>query len=156
MRRRLSGLACTLIVAASVTTTGCTAGNSWCSGAGQRPDGLTFQDLVGTYQNSSGRVTLRNNGTFATVGWPTGLDGATGDPRSRTGSGTWELTAGANLDWPVDFTFHKISGFWNSDAKNGGTYGEGFDVGGSRDDPYLYSYVGDPDQCEIATFTRSS
>jgi hypothetical protein len=34
---------------------------------------------------------------------------------NRTGSGTWELTAADDADWPVSFSFHKISGYWDSE-----------------------------------------
>ncbi|MGW0859272.1 hypothetical protein [Streptomyces sp. NPDC002690] len=153
MNRRLFGLACTLILAASAGATGC-GRYSPCPGAGQRPEGLSTKDLVGTYQSAVGRLTLSSDGTFTTLGWPTSLEDATGEPQSRTGSGTWELTPGDGLDWPVDFTFHKISGYWDS-AVSGGYYGDGLHVSGSRENPHLYEYVGDPDSCELDTFTRN-
>lgn len=154
MNRRLFGLACTLILTASASATGC-GRYSPCPGAGQRPEGISTKNLAGTYQSSVGRLTLDNDGTFTTVGWPTDLDGATGDTKSRTGSGTWKLAAVNDSGWPVSFTFHKISGYWDSDV-NGGYHGDGLYVGGSRENPHLYGYVGDPDSCELDTFTRNS
>ncbi|WP_018546132.1 hypothetical protein [Streptomyces sp. LaPpAH-108] len=155
MNRRLFGLACTLILAASVSTIGCSGRSSSCPGADQRPRGLNTRDLVGTYKNSASRLTLRADGTFTTVGWPTDLDDADGDPWSRTGSGTWELTPAHDTDWPVSFSFHKISGYRDSDAE-GGSYGNGLYIGGSRDNPHLYEFVGDPDSCDLATLKRHS
>ncbi|MBX9427420.1 hypothetical protein K4902_34525 [Streptomyces lateritius] len=153
MNRRLFGLACTMIMAASASATGC-GRYSPCPGAGQRPEGLSTQDLVGTYQGAVGRLTLSSDGTFTTLGWPASLEEATGDPQSRTGSGTWKLTSVDGSDWPVSFTFHKISGYWDS-AVNGGYHGNGLYVSGSRENPHLYGYVGDPDSCELDTLTRS-
>ncbi|MFE9742281.1 hypothetical protein [Streptomyces sp. NPDC006477] len=97
-------------------------------------------------------MSLSSDGTFTTLGWPASLEGATGDPQSRTGSGTWKLTSAGGSDWPVSFTFHKISGYWDS-AVNVGYYGDGLYVDGSRENPRLYGYVGDPDSCELDAFT---
>ncbi|WP_190078152.1 hypothetical protein [Streptomyces daghestanicus] len=155
MNRRLFGLACTLVLAASVSTTGCSSRYSPCPGADQRPEGLNTQDLVGTYEDSAARLTLRNDGTFTTVGWPADLEEASGNSRDRTGSGTWKLTPDHDIDWPVSFSFHKISGFWDSDV-SGGYYGSGLYVGGGRENPHLYEYVGDPDSCDLNTLTRNS
>lgn len=155
MNRRLVGLACALPLVAALSATGCSGWYSACPGAGQRPEGLGTQDLVGTYQNSSRRLTLSDNGTFTTVGWPTSLEEAASDPQRRTGSGTWELTAAKDSGWPVSFSFHKITGYWDSDV-NGGYYGDGLYVSGSPENPHLYGFVGDPDNCEVDTFTRSS
>jgi hypothetical protein len=111
--------------------------------------------MVGTYRSSVGRLTLNSDGTFTTVGWPTNLEGATSDPQRRTGSGTWERTAANDSDWPVSFSFHKISDYWDSDVR-GGYYGDGLMVSGSRENPRLYAFVGDPDNCDLVTFTRDS
>ncbi|MFE6225512.1 hypothetical protein [Microtetraspora glauca] len=100
-------------------------------------------------------MALDSVGTFTAVGWPADLDGATGETRGRTGSGTWKLAAVNDADWPLSFSFHKISGYWDSDV-NGGSYGDGLYVSGSRENPHLYRYVGDPDSCELDTFTRTS
>ncbi|MEV4940498.1 hypothetical protein [Streptomyces zaomyceticus] len=155
MNRALFGLSCTLILTASVSTTGCATRYSSCPGAGQRPEGLNAQDLVGTYAHSIARLTLRDDGTFATVGWPADLEGAAGLTRDRTGSGTWTLSSEHDEAWPVAFTFHKISDYLDSDV-SGDSYGNGLHVGGSRENPRLYEYVGDPDSCELATLTRVS
>ncbi|MFI1028289.1 hypothetical protein [Streptomyces sp. NPDC020951] len=108
--------------------------------------------MIGTYRSPTGSLSLNGDGTFTAVGWPANLDSATGDPRQRTGNGTWELTAAGGSGWPVEFTFHKISDYWDSQVK-GGYYGSGVFVDGSRDDPRLYEYVGDPDACDLNTFT---
>ncbi|NEY36837.1 hypothetical protein GTU99_32675 [Streptomyces sp. PRKS01-65] len=156
MNRRLSGLACALILVASAGATGCFGDPySSCPGAGGRPEGLSTRDMVGAYRSSAAGLVLRSDGTFTTVGWPTDLDGAVSDPQSRTGSGTWELTAADDSGWPVSFSFHKISGYWDSDVR-GGYYEDGLMVSGSRDHPRLYAFAGDPDSCDLVTFTRGS
>ncbi|MGV9618949.1 hypothetical protein [Streptomyces tendae] len=109
--------------------------------------------MVGTYRSSLGRLALSDDGTFTAVGWPADLKDATGDPQSRTGSGTWELDAANDSDWPVSFSFHKIDDYWDSDVQ-GGYYGDGLMVSGSREDPRLYAFLGDPDSCDLVTFTR--
>ncbi len=109
--------------------------------------------MVGVYRSSVGRLALSRDGTFTTVGWPIGLEGASSDPRSRTGSGTWELTAASDSGFPVSFSFHQISDYWDSDVR-GGYYGDGLMVSGSRENPRLYAFVGDPDNCDLVTFTR--
>lgn len=57
--------------------------------------------------------------------------------------------------WEVAFSFHEISDYWDSDAR-GGYYGDGLMVSGSRESPRLYAFVGDPDSCDLVTFTRDS
>ncbi|WP_245703666.1 hypothetical protein [Streptomyces lushanensis] len=99
-------------------------------------------------------MTLNKDGSFTAAGWPSDLEGAA-SPEQRTGNGTWELTAADSSDWPVSFTFHKISGYWDSEVK-GGYYGNGVYVSGSRENPHLYEFVGDPDRCDIDTFTRTN
>ncbi|MEU1494927.1 hypothetical protein ACFYPA_29425 [Streptomyces sp. NPDC005775] len=100
-------------------------------------------------------MTLDSDGTFTTVGWPTDLEGATGNPQNRTGSGTWKLTAANDPDRSVSFAFHTISGYWDSDVR-GGNYGDGLMVSGSRGNPRFYAFVGDPDNCDLVTFARES
>ncbi|MFG2569225.1 hypothetical protein ACGFR6_27830 [Streptomyces sp. NPDC048567] len=113
--------------------------------------------MVGAYQGSVGRVILNSDGSFTTVGWPTELRGAaSGDPRSRAGSGTWFLTdVDDESSFAVRMSFHEISGYLDSDA-GGGYYGDGLMVSGSRKHPHLYSFVGDPDDCDVTTFTRKN
>ncbi|WP_229834858.1 hypothetical protein [Streptomyces xantholiticus] len=98
-------------------------------------------------------MTLNKDGSFTTAGWPIDLESATGDPE-RTGNGTWELTPADSSDWPVSFSFREISGYWDSETE-GGNYGSGVYVGGSREKPHLYEFVGDPDVCDLITFTRT-
>ncbi|MEU7603956.1 hypothetical protein AB0B78_14895 [Streptomyces sp. NPDC040724] len=154
MNRRHFVLACTLILAMSATTSGCFKRYSACPGEGARPAGITGQDLPGTYRSPTGSVVLNSDGTFTSVGWPADLDGATGDPARRAGSGTWKLSAAGDSGWPVSFTFHEISGYWDSKVKHG-YYGNGVYVSGTRDTPHFYEYVGDPDACHLNTFTRA-
>ena len=154
VNRRHFGLACALILVVSATTTGCFGRYSPCPGDGARPEELSSKDLPGSYRSPAGSLTLNGDGTFTAVGWPRELDGASGDPRKRTGSGTWKLSAAGDPDWPISFTFHKISGYWDSQVEHG-HYGSGVFVSGTRDNPSFYEYVGDPDNCDLNTFTRT-
>ncbi|TXS49076.1 hypothetical protein [Streptomyces sp. t39] len=154
MNRRLLGLVCTLTLAISASATGCFGRYAPCPEAGQRLEGRSTKDLAGTYRSAVGRLTLSSDGTLTALGWPANLEGAIGDPQSRTGSGTRKRTPADGSDWPVLFTFHRISGYWDSDV-SGGYYGDGLHVSGSRENPHLYRYVGDPDSCELDTFMRN-
>ncbi|MBT2399487.1 hypothetical protein [Streptomyces sp. ISL-100] len=151
MNQRLFGLTCVLILTVAAGTTGCFGRYSPCPGEEPHPEGLTPHDLVGTYRTTANRsLTLNQDGSFTTTGWPSDLEGATGEPERRTASGTWELTAGDDrLDWPVSFTFDEIS-----DMDAGGGYGAGINVGGSRENPHLFEFIGDPDGCDLDTFKR--
>lgn len=155
MNRRLVGLAGALAWVTSAVATGCYSNPQLCSGAGERPAGLRGEDVVGAYKGSDGRITLNSDGSFTTVGWPTELRGAAvGDPQSRTGSGTWFLNgADDESSFVVRMSFHEISGYLDGGADSG-HYGDGLMVSGSRKNPHLYSFVGDPDGCDVTTFTH--
>ncbi|MER6137048.1 hypothetical protein [Streptomyces sp. NPDC001815] len=156
MNRRLGGLAGALVLAAVSTTAGCFARYSPCPGEGHRPDGLVGRDLAGTYRDAAERsVTLKGDGTFTTAGWPTDLEGAKGPPEQRDGSGTWELTSADSAAYPLSLTFHTISDYGNS-REEGGYYGTGLYVDGSRQAPRLYEYRGDPDLCDVNRFERAN
>lgn len=150
MYQRAVSIVCAAGVVATMLMSGC-AINSECRAGGKRPPGLTRHDLVGTYVHSDISITLKGDGEFTTQGWPTNVDG----PVSRLGSGTWELTAPDDPDYSVSFAFRKITGFWNSEAKGGGYYGTGLYLGGSRKEPHLWEFVGDPDACDFVVYKRS-
>ncbi|MCA6091001.1 hypothetical protein LE181_02280 [Streptomyces sp. SCA3-4] len=70
MRWRAVVAICALVVATSVTSTGC-ACYFECGTEGDRPAGLTNQDMVGTYKaDPFATVTLRGDGTFSASDWP--------------------------------------------------------------------------------------
>lgn len=135
---------CGLIVAIVPAATGC-GRYSPCSGEGKRPSGLTVQDLAGSYRSDQGSiVTLGENGSLTTTGWPADLDGATGTAERRTGRGNWELSDDPS-GWDVSLSFHKISDYKSA---GDGHYGSGLEVSGSRQNPQLYYFLGDPDNCD--------
>ncbi|KAA0935372.1 hypothetical protein [Streptomyces apricus] len=141
-----------MVVLAS-TVTGCFARYEACAGEGGRPGDLAAADLFGTYRNPSGSsVTLRADGSFATVAWPADLDEATGPVDRRRGGGRWELGDGGRDDFDVRLAFDEINDY---EVGVPGTYGSGFDISGDRADPRLYAWVGDPDDCaNMSTFSR--
>ncbi|MFJ9197139.1 hypothetical protein [Streptomyces flaveolus] len=151
MRRGRWALACALMVVVASTVTGCFARYGACPGEDGRPGGLTAENLVGTYRNPWGSsVTLRGDGSFTAVAWPAGLDEATGPLDQRRGSGRWELSDGGDYEFDVSLSFDEISDY-DIDPDS---YGDGFDISGSRDDLRLYAWVGDPDDCtNMSTFT---
>ncbi|MFG2174723.1 hypothetical protein ACGFMO_25750 [Streptomyces niveus] len=142
--------ACAAAVIAATVVGGCAVGSE-CRAGGERPRDLTGNDLIGTYRHSDLSIVLSGDGKFTTQGWPTDVDG----PPRKVGSGTWELTAEGDSGFPVSLSFHEIGGFWDSDTK-GGYYGAGLYVEGDREDPRLYEFLGDPDACDVQTFSRTS
>ncbi|MFI1212511.1 hypothetical protein ACH4UV_33480 [Streptomyces sp. NPDC020802] len=52
-------------------------------------------------------------------------------------------------------TFHTISDYGNG-SEEGGYYGTGLYVGGSRQAPRLHEYRGDPDLCDVNRFKRAN
>jgi hypothetical protein len=102
-----------------------------------RPDGVTASDLVGDYiAADGGRLELHADGTMRTFR----LGGTTADqPRIPDASGTWKL---------------------NPDSKYGdlfltaGNHGFDADITGTRDNPALYEYIGDPDNCDLYRLNR--
>ncbi|MEU0227124.1 hypothetical protein ABZ177_22570 [Streptomyces sp. NPDC006284] len=142
------------MVVLAPTITGCFARYGACPGEDGRPDDLASGDLVGTYRNPSGSsVTLRGDGSFTTVAWPADLDDATGPLDRRRGSGRWVLTDGARNDFDVSLSFHEINDY----EGDPGSYGSGLDISGNREDPRLFAWIGDPDDCtNMSIFSRES
>jgi len=146
MNGRLRGLVCGLLIAVAGTTTGCGLGEdpSSCRGAGQRPEGLVDQDLVGTYRGTGGTaLTLKGDGSFTATGLPTDPDTGT-EIAVGSNAGNWKLSPADGNDWPVALDFAKIS------------YGTGFFVSGDRQDPHLYDFIGDPDMCDVRSLTQTN
>ncbi|MFF7680736.1 hypothetical protein [Actinacidiphila glaucinigra] len=132
-RQQLLGLISTALTLAA-TTSGCGLAGPHSQCVGDVPDGLKSRDLVGTYRSSSSEtVTLNKDGTFTSDGWPAGVG---------IGSGTWRLNPPESPAWPLDFSFQE------------GASGTGLSIQGSRKNPELYEFVGDPDQCDVVTFRR--
>ncbi|MFR9673495.1 hypothetical protein [Streptomyces sp. TR02-1] len=109
--------------------------------------------MTGVYHNGPERsVTLKEDGAFTVTGWPEGLDGATGAVEERMGSGKWKLNDVDAQTFDIWLSYSEIS---DDETVSGGNYGGGFDVSGSRQEPQLYFFVGDPDDCNnLAVFTQ--
>ncbi|MBC2878880.1 MULTISPECIES: hypothetical protein [Streptomyces] len=152
MRLRALGLVCGLIAAVSFTNTGCA--RYWdCGDEGDRPAGLTRQDMVGTYRaDPFGTLTLKSDGTFEVSDWPE-FD-YPNDPKHTdwAAAGTWALqperkTSGMRDDLELSFTGNR---YWNSDFSKWQSDFT-FDVTGKRQKPRLYRFTTDPDVCELHT-----
>ncbi|MFF4161588.1 hypothetical protein [Streptomyces sp. NPDC001678] len=157
MRWRAVGLVCALVVATSVTSTGC-ARYFACGDEGDRPAGLTRQDMPGTYKaDPFGTITLRADGTFSASDWPE-FNYPNKPKHTGGGSGTWELKPESKVSGIIDnglgLTFtdgkqvqdhqfdHQSSEFW-------------FGVTGSREKPRIYRFTTDPDICELHTLRHT-
>lgn len=112
----------------------------------ERPAGITARDLVGSYAADDGaRLDLERDGTFTA----SSLDNS-GVFRARpplSGSGTWALR-------PEDSRFRDIRMSLDSAPEDEGGYVHGLYVSGSRDDPWLYRYLSDPDTCALYRLDR--
>ncbi|QGN49820.1 hypothetical protein GKC29_25340 [Micromonospora sp. WMMC415] len=112
----------------------------------ERPAGITAADLAGSYAtDDGGRLELRPDGTLTA----SGLDNSDGF-ESRpplSGPGKWFLEPADNPFGDIDLIFESPPGY------NGG-YGTDLNISGSRTDPWLYWYVGDPDSCVLYRFNR--
>lgn len=156
MRWHAVGLVCALVVATSVTSTGC-ARYAACGDEGDRPAGLTRQDMVGTYKaDPFGTITLRADGTFQAGDWPE-FNYPHSPKHTGGGSGTWKLepeskTSGSTDDG-LGLTFTDGKQVWNHDFDHW-TNGFGFGVTGSREKPRMYRFTTDPDICELHTLRR--
>ncbi|MFF8383910.1 hypothetical protein [Streptomyces kanasensis] len=156
-RTRTAGLVTALALAASLTSTGCLARSSACGEEGPRPRGLTARDLAGTYEGSPfGTLTIAADGAFTASDWPHPDDDPVSE-RSRKvaeGEGTWELNPDRELGGDLSLRFDLLSGgVWRT-APGGGGLGYHLNVTGTRAEPRLYRFAGDPDVCEFHGFTR--
>jgi hypothetical protein len=110
-----------------------------------RPERVTSRDLVGTYVTADGgRLDLRADGTLTATGLASELDPYATPPRRVSGPGTWKLLPARDGvgDIQVDF-----------DGPDG--YGSYLEISGSRDEPWLYWYIGDPQGCDLYRFDRT-
>ncbi|MGC9665085.1 hypothetical protein ACNTMW_00850 [Planosporangium sp. 12N6] len=113
----------------------------------ERPAGITAADLAGSYvTDDGGRLELHPDGRLTASGLNNSDDGEARPPLS--GDGTWSLQPSDNHFGDVQVSFTDPPGY------NGG-YGAFLDISGSRDDPWLYRYVGDPDTCDLYRFNRA-
>jgi hypothetical protein len=111
-----------------------------------RPDGITASDLVGTYVTADGgRLELRADGTFDASGLADhDVDGEPA-PRRLSGPGTWGLRPADSVEQDIYLSFT---------APAGHQEGFGVSIAGTREEPWLYWYVGDPDSCDLYGFER--
>ncbi|MEV4872223.1 hypothetical protein [Streptomyces syringium] len=156
MRWYAVGTICALVVTVSVTSTGC-ARVFACGDEGDRPAGLTREDMVGSYKaDPFGTITLRADGTFHASDWPE-FDYPNKPKHTGGGTGTWMLTpknevVGMDDDLKLDFTDGKQ--VWNNDFQHTAG-GFSFGVTGSREKPRIYRFTTDPDICEFHTLRHA-
>ena len=95
------------------------------------PDDITVSDLAGVYTGAEGaRIDLQADGHFSARNVP-GFAGG-----SHEGTWTLDLASETTEDMRLDDVQLWISG--------------------ERDEPWLFQFDGDPDNCELVTFQRDS
>lgn len=147
MRRRLIVWACSLSLGASLLMTECDRYAFLCSEEGPIPQGLTAQDMVGTYRGKPfGTLTVRADGTFTASDWAD-YDIPLGFEHLGVLDGVWKLRV------PVEHT--RDGGDEEAVVLHdpAGKAGGSFYITGSRQRPRLYRYAGDPDECTFHEFT---
>ena len=139
----------------AIAVMGCAGGNIFGAnpgegGCGARPDGLIAGDIVGSWRGENGvTFTLRADGTFELTSpapSPSGSPGPVKSSRPDRSSGRWELLATTDhrdLNLNVE----------RSDARNHPDQWQLF-VTGTRTEPWLYTFEGDPDSCSLLRYDR--
>ncbi|MEU8581703.1 hypothetical protein [Streptomyces abikoensis] len=113
------------------------------------PQGLTQQDLVGTYRGAPfGTLTLKADGTYALDDWATYDMIKEKYQHWGASSGKWNLAVSGHVDGR---SYDKALKLQPVDPKQGG--GEFF-VSGTREKPHILDYAGDPDECRLYEFKR--
>lgn len=113
----------------------------------ERPANITVADLAGSYvTEDGGRLELHPDGTFTASALNNSDDFESRPPLS--GPGTWALQPANGNFGDIELSFASPPGY------NGG-YHTYLDISGSRGDPWLYWYIGDPDSCDLYRFNRA-
>ncbi|MDT0265976.1 hypothetical protein RM844_06680 [Streptomyces sp. DSM 44915] len=134
----------------------------WACALPDRPAGLAAPDLVGDYTGDPfGALHLAADGTFRVTDWQGEIPREHRDSHhttrereereSRTGHGEWTLHDPASPLGDLSLDFHQLDGVLREDE---GIYDRDLEVGGSTPSPTLHQYLGDPDLCDVLTFTR--
>ncbi|UQI49742.1 hypothetical protein M1P56_35090 (plasmid) [Streptomyces sp. HU2014] len=149
MRRRLVILMCALSLGTSLLTTGCGPYDFLCGTEGPIPDGLTEYDMAGTYQGKPfGTLTLHADGTFTAADWADFDFYSDKYQNLGASSGSWQLSIPQHHDRKGDPEVIRLHSPYES---QGGGF---FHVTGSRQQPRLYVYAGDPDSCNFHEFIK--
>ncbi|MEU6206526.1 hypothetical protein ABZ814_23425 [Micromonospora musae] len=94
------------------------------------PDDVTVSDLAGVYTGSEGgRIELGEDGRYS-------ADNLSGD-RGRSAEGTWTLDL--DSEGTEDMMLDDLQ-VW---------------ISGDREEPWLYRFEGDPDNCHLIEFHRT-
>ncbi|MBB1256692.1 hypothetical protein H3146_25585 [Streptomyces sp. OF3] len=155
MRRPFATLSAVLLVSGFLST-GCMGRYFPCPEEGKRPEGLTSQDLVGSYEGSPlGTLTLNADGTLVATDWPHPDEhSVTADSSSIPEvRGTWKL---ASARGEGDFNFGDVVLELGKMTERVTGLHTSLYVKGSRKNPQLYDYAGDPDICEFHDFTKNN
>ncbi len=110
----------------------------------EMPDGIVASDLVGTYRGAGGAAVQLDETEFAIADLP-GKDSETGEEAVASGDGTWALQPAPDDEFTVDLNFAMRT----EPELDFNLY-----IAGSRDEPMLWYYVGDPDACDMRELKR--
>jgi hypothetical protein len=145
-RRGLSMVA-VLLLLVSLSSFACGVPSPFGGCAPGRPDGITTTDLVGTYSGqNAGTLVLNGDGSFTA----SELDVGFGDQgiTAKSGTGTWTLQDRDSLQTDVSLVFV------GPDGTEGGW--DLIDVAGTKAEPLLWYFYGDPDECNLREMKRTS
>ncbi|WP_433618686.1 hypothetical protein ACQP2P_21915 [Dactylosporangium sp. CA-139114] len=145
------GVAVAGIVAACCAILVCCAGawvllgpvNYFGCGA-ERPDGIAEADLVGTYEAQDGaHLELQADGSLVATALVTEF---MGESLNLSGPGEWSLQSAGGSQGDIRLRL-------TSDGKPR-SHGTSLDISGTREQPWLYWYEGDPDVCHLYRFNK--
>jgi hypothetical protein len=106
-----------------------------------RTTGITVEELAGRYVTSRGaQLVLDTSGTFTARDIAIEFENR---PMTLAGPGTWSLSPGGDGFGDIDLSFNQAR------------VGASLSISGSRTEPWLYRYIGDPDSCRIQRFVRA-
>lgn len=128
------------------TTLGVAACNSNVAGCPiTNVENVAASDLIGMYRAAEGgTLDLRPDGSLAGSGVKN-----YGDPGGRpdlSGPGSWRLGTGSGAT--------RITASFDPTADYPGGYSTELRISGNRSAPWLYIFIGDPDNCHIYRFDR--
>ncbi|MFB9239995.1 hypothetical protein ACFFWC_31470 [Plantactinospora siamensis] len=109
----------------------------------ERPNHVSEADLIGTYETRDGaRMELKTGNMLVATALARDSDGARLD---LSGPGTWTLQSGHTGAGDIDLSLT---------AKGRPGYLTSLYISGSRKQPWMYWFDGDPDGCNLYRFNR--
>ncbi|MFG2043015.1 hypothetical protein [Dactylosporangium sp. NPDC048998] len=110
----------------------------------ERPDNISEADLIGTYETRDGaRLELQTGNLLVATALATDfMDG----PLNLSGPGEWHLQSANASQGDIDLSL-------TAEGRSG-SFGTSLYISGTRKQPWLYWFDGDPDGCNLYRFDR--